>query len=507
MHKTETRRRPWGRWVALAAGLVSVTAVASVGVATWAWGSSLDADDRLLPGATIAGTAVGELAADEAIAAVTSSLDDQLDRVVTVEHDGQTWEVTPRDVGAGADVEGAVLGALDATTSASYLDLVRFRWLGETSDLDVEVPVVVPQDGVADFVDDLAADIDHDPVDAGIELVDGEVTTTDHQDGERLDRDASTAALYAALDGDTSTVMLEVEPLTAALDSQTVTAVLPRIEQTVDRALDRSITFSHDGNAWTTTPRDLGAQPDLAPAVDAARQAATDGGDGDALDAPVPLTVPDDAIDTFVASIAADVDVAAVDAELTTTGDGISITPDQPGLAVDRSEARQRLVNAVTGSDTDLAVPTATVQAGRTADSYERVLVLRQSDRELDLYVEGEVATTWPVAVGTGGSPTPTGTFTVGAKRFEPTWVNPAPDRWGADMPDRIGPGPDNPLGVRALNWNNAGGADTLIRFHGTPNEASIGEASSNGCVRMFNEDVVELYDRVSSGTTIISLA
>jgi hypothetical protein len=96
---------------------------------------------------------------------------------------------------------------------------------------------------------------------------------------------------------------------------------------------------------------------------------------------------------------------------------------------------------------------------------------------------------------------------TVGAKRFEPTWSNPALDRWGRDMPARIGPGPDNPLGVRALNWNRPGGGDTLIRFHGTPNEASIGTASSNGCVRMFNADVTELYDLVPSGVTILSVA
>jgi lipoprotein-anchoring transpeptidase ErfK/SrfK len=74
-------------------------------------------------------------------------------------------------------------------------------------------------------------------------------------------------------------------------------------------------------------------------------------------------------------------------------------------------------------------------------------------------------------------------------------------------MPARIGPGPDNPLGVRAINWNRPGGGDTLIRFHGTPNEASIGTAASNGCVRMFNSDVIELYDLVSPGMTIISQA
>jgi lipoprotein-anchoring transpeptidase ErfK/SrfK len=100
-------------------------------------------------------------------------------------------------------------------------------------------------------------------------------------------------------------------------------------------------------------------------------------------------------------------------------------------------------------------------------------------------------------ALGTGS--------TESVKRFEPTWYNPAPNGWGSDMPAVIGPGPDNPLGLRALNWNR-GGADTLIRFHGTPNESSIGEAASRGCVRMFNSDVIELYDLVPSGTAIVSI-
>jgi lipoprotein-anchoring transpeptidase ErfK/SrfK len=73
-------------------------------------------------------------------------------------------------------------------------------------------------------------------------------------------------------------------------------------------------------------------------------------------------------------------------------------------------------------------------------------------------------------------------------------------------MPAQIGPGPDNPLGARAINWNR-NGADTLIRFHGTPNEDSIGEAASAGCVRMFNDDVIELYDLVETGMTIVSVS
>ena len=71
-------------------------------------------------------------------------------------------------------------------------------------------------------------------------------------------------------------------------------------------------------------------------------------------------------------------------------------------------------------------------------------------------------------------------------------------------MPEKIGPGPDNPLGLRALNWMQDGW-DTLIRVHGTANVSSIGNAASHGCVRMTNPDVIELFDLVDTGTVILS--
>jgi lipoprotein-anchoring transpeptidase ErfK/SrfK len=63
--------------------------------------------------------------------------------------------------------------------------------------------------------------------------------------------------------------------------------------------------------------------------------------------------------------------------------------------------------------------------------------------------------------------------------------------------------GLDNPLGARALYlYQNS--ADTLFRIHGTNEPWSIGQAVSSGCVRMLNEDVVDLYDRVPVGTTVL---
>ncbi|MDE1159413.1 MAG: L,D-transpeptidase [Neorhizobium sp.] len=64
-------------------------------------------------------------------------------------------------------------------------------------------------------------------------------------------------------------------------------------------------------------------------------------------------------------------------------------------------------------------------------------------------------------------------------------------------------PGLNNPLGARAL-YIYQNGKDTLYRVHGTPDWQSVGKATSSGCVRMFNQDVIDLFDRVPTGTPIV---
>lgn len=95
-------------------------------------------------------------------------------------------------------------------------------------------------------------------------------------------------------------------------------------------------------------------------------------------------------------------------------------------------------------------------------------------------------------------------------KRKWPTWTPPAemirrqPElaRWSAargGMP----PGLKNPLGARAL-YIFQNGKDTLYRLHGTPEVSSIGRAVSSGCVRLVNQDIIDLYTRVRPGSSIV---
>ena len=62
--------------------------------------------------------------------------------------------------------------------------------------------------------------------------------------------------------------------------------------------------------------------------------------------------------------------------------------------------------------------------------------------------------------------------------------------------------GPDNPLGARAL-YLYRGSRDTMYRIHGTPQPWTIGRSVSSGCIRLHNDHIVDLYDRVPVGTTV----
>jgi lipoprotein-anchoring transpeptidase ErfK/SrfK len=74
-----------------------------------------------------------------------------------------------------------------------------------------------------------------------------------------------------------------------------------------------------------------------------------------------------------------------------------------------------------------------------------------------------------------------------------------------AGLPDMMEGGANNPLGARALYLHNKSG-DTGYRLHGTAEPWSIGSDVSSGCIRMFNEDIIDLYRRVPVGTSVLVL-
>lgn len=98
------------------------------------------------------------------------------------------------------------------------------------------------------------------------------------------------------------------------------------------------------------------------------------------------------------------------------------------------------------------------------------------------------------------------GVAKVGNKQEWPRWVPTADIHKRIEgLPKMVDGGPDNPLGARAL-YLHQGGRDTLFRIHGTNQPEYIGESISSGCIRMTNEDVIDLYNRVQMGAIVVVL-
>jgi lipoprotein-anchoring transpeptidase ErfK/SrfK len=121
------------------------------------------------------------------------------------------------------------------------------------------------------------------------------------------------------------------------------------------------------------------------------------------------------------------------------------------------------------------------------------------------LYLVGENGKARRYGVGTGKPGFEwAGTHKVSQKREWPDWYPPAEmisreKAKGRFLPTHLAGGIENPLGARALYLGS-----TLYRIHGTNQPWTIGGAVSSGCIRMRNEDVVDLYERVPVGTTVV---
>lgn len=130
-------------------------------------------------------------------------------------------------------------------------------------------------------------------------------------------------------------------------------------------------------------------------------------------------------------------------------------------------------------------------------------IVINTTERRLYYVLGNGRALRYAVGVGKEGLEW-SGRDTISSKKNWPDWRPPAEMRSreaskGRFLPAHVEGGPNNPLGARALYIGN-----TLYRVHGTNQPWTVGQANSSGCIRMTNEDVIDLYDRVKIGTQII---
>lgn len=123
--------------------------------------------------------------------------------------------------------------------------------------------------------------------------------------------------------------------------------------------------------------------------------------------------------------------------------------------------------------------------------------VLVDLDARLVVFRLGsEAVRVWQVGIGREGHETPVGTYTVGEKLERPSHMPVG----GKQLPYGH---QDNPLGTRWIAWNN-GGKNTSFGFHGTSDPDGVGERVSQGCIRMRNEDVEELYELLPKEARIV---
>jgi lipoprotein-anchoring transpeptidase ErfK/SrfK len=137
---------------------------------------------------------------------------------------------------------------------------------------------------------------------------------------------------------------------------------------------------------------------------------------------------------------------------------------------------------------------------GFRGDYSPGTIVVKSNERRLYLVVDPDHAIRYPVGVGKSGKQW-AGTTRIDGKYRNPAWSPPAEVKRDKPSIPNVIPGgsPHNPMGVAAMTL--AGGEYAI---HGTNMPGSIGGFVSYGCIRMLNEDITDLYQRVSVGTTVV---
>jgi L,D-transpeptidase ErfK/SrfK len=150
----------------------------------------------------------------------------------------------------------------------------------------------------------------------------------------------------------------------------------------------------------------------------------------------------------------------------------------------------------IPGDGTEVVLPTVHL----LPDAAPEGIVINLADMRLYYFADPNgPPRSYPIGIGRDGLTTPLGSTTIVRKKKDPTW-HPTPRMRAedAELPEVVPPGPDNPLGNRAmyLGWPS-------YLIHGTNKPWGIGRRSSSGCIRMYPEDAEELFDLAAVGTKV----
>lgn len=173
------------------------------------------------------------------------------------------------------------------------------------------------------------------------------------------------------------------------------------------------------------------------------------------------------------------------------------IVQSSEGYAVLETAVRSAIYEAENSKSRVVRVRAKKVKPAFDDSIYGRLIIVNLSEHKLTLYDRETPVAEFGIACGQPAWPTPTGQWKIIGKLVNPTWTNPR-SSWSAGMPAKIGPGYNNPLGLRALPLNAAG-----VLIHGTASSWSIGTSASHGCIRMHMSEVISLFDMVEVDTPV----
>lgn len=286
-----------------------------------------------------------------------------------------------------------------------------------------------------------------------------------------------------------------------AIEAVTVNALEPLMQPFTLRFRDKQ---------WTLNPAEMGLQVDVAALVDQAYRAGWESSFLErafrrAFNRPKNIAIgldyamSGDLLIQALDAIAAEINQEVRDASLSfdfQTGK-LAFSPSQDGLWMDVEATLQAVQGSLCSPNREIEPVVAVTRPSLSSDDVKTVLVVDIMGNTLKWYNQDTLVKTYYVATGTPKYPTPLGKFYIIRKDANPVWINPHVE-WSKNMPDRIEPGPGNPLGVRALVTSAAGGT---VLIHGTENLTP--GLYSHGCIRMANWAILELFDNVNVGTPL----
>ena len=278
--------------------------------------------------------------------------------------------------------------------------------------------------------------------------------------------------------------------------------------------LREHVTARFEGIQYRISPGELEIRADTDTMIDRALEESREGGlpgrlwryatggDVDAAISPQ-ITYSNDALDTFVDEVMAEVNRDPVDASIEPSVASLNKVEGRDGVAVEEAKLRSRLEEAVQSPyHRRVSIPVERLEPEVTTDElaarYPTYLTVDRSSFQLHLWKDLKLAKTYTIAVGAVGFDTPAGVYNIQNKAVNPAWSVPNSD-WAGDLAGTVVPGgvPENPLEARWLGIYDGAG------IHGTDDVGSLGTAASHGCIRMSVPDVIELYDQAGVGTPI----